>query len=109
MNAYLRELAGSDVTAKDFRTWGGTAVAAAALAVSKPPETATHAERSVLAAYDVAAQVLGNTRAVCRACYVHPSIPEAYRSGDLHEAWRRSRDTPTMDRKERTVLRLLTG
>jgi DNA topoisomerase-1 len=109
VNAYLRELAGSDVTAKDFRTWGGTAVAAAALAVSKPPETAAHAERSVLAAYDVAAQVLGNTRAVCRACYVHPSVPEAYRSGDLHEAWRRSRDTPTMDRKERTVLRLLAG
>ena len=108
VNAYLRELAGSAVTAKDFRTWGGTAVAAAALAVSRTPKSETQAEKAVLSAYDVAAEVLGNTRAVCRSCYVHPSIPEAYRSGDLHEAWRHARDTPTMDRKERTVLRLLT-
>lgn len=109
VNAYLREVAGPATTAKDFRTWGGTAVAAAALVVGRPPETETHAERSVLAAYDVAAEVLGNTRAVCRSCYVHPTIPAAYRSGELHDAWRRSRDTPTMDRKERTVLRLLTS
>ncbi|MDQ6698134.1 MAG: DNA topoisomerase IB [Actinomycetota bacterium] len=107
VNIYLREVAGSAVTAKDFRTWGGTAVAAAALALSRPPGSAAQAEKAVLGAYDVAAQVLGNTRAVCRSCYVHPSIPEAYRSGALHNAWRRSRDTPTMDRKERAVLRLL--
>lgn len=109
VNAYLRELAGDTVTAKDFRTWGGTAVAAATLALGRPPETATEAEKSVLAAYDVASEVLGNTRAVCRSCYVHPAIPDAYRAGELHEAWRHSRDTPTLDRKERTVLRLLTG
>lgn len=109
VNSYLRELAGSPVTAKDFRTWGGTAVAAAALALSKPPSSETQAEKLVLGSYDVAAQVLGNTRAVCRSCYVHPSIPEAFRSGELHDAWRRSRDTPSMDRKERTVLRLLSA
>lgn len=109
VNAYLRELAGNTVTAKDFRTWGGTAVAAATLALGQPPRTGAEAEKSVLAAYDVAAEVLGNTRAVCRSCYVHPAIPAAYRAGELHQAWRRSRDTPTLDRKERTVLRLLSS
>ena len=44
--------------------------------------------------------MLGNTPAVCRKCYVHPAIPEAYRSGELHEAWRRSRATATMERKD---------
>lgn len=109
VNAYLGELAGNTITAKDFRTWGGTAVAAATLALGQPPESQSQAEKSVLAAYDVTAEVLGNTRAVCRSCYVHPAIPAAYRAGELHDAWRRSRDTPTLDRKERTVLRLLTA
>jgi DNA topoisomerase-1 len=107
VNAYLRELGGGDITAKDFRTWGGTAVAAAALSLGEPPPSNAHAEKAVLAAYDVAATVLNNTRAVCRSCYVHPAIPEAYRTGELHEVWRRSRATSTMDRKERTVLNLL--
>jgi len=107
VNAYLREMSGAAITAKDFRTWGGTAIAAAVLALDQPPESASHAEKSVLAAYDVAAEVLGNTRAVCRSCYVHPAIPEAYRTGDLYRAWRESRDTSLLDRKERTVLRLL--
>lgn len=107
VNLYLRALSGTTITAKDFRTWGGTAVAAAVLALDQPPENKGHAEKSVTAAYDVAAEVLGNTRAVCRSCYVHPAIPEAYRTGDLYKAWRSECDTPLLDRKERTVLRLL--
>lgn len=109
VNAYLRELSGASITAKDFRTWGGTAVAAVSLAISRPPGTKTAAERLILGAYDVAAEVLGNTRAVCRSCYVHPVVPDAFVSGDLHDVWRTVRDTPRMDRKERTVLRLLEG
>ncbi len=107
VNQYLRDLTGTDVTAKDFRTWGGTAKAAATLAIGRPPTSATQAEKSILAAYDVAAEVLGNTRAVCRSCYVHPVVPASYRTGELHEAWKRSRDGRGLDRSERTVLRLL--
>ena len=64
---------------------------------------------AVLAAYDVAAQVLGNTRAVCRSCYVHPSIPEAYRKASCTRPGAAPATRATMDRKERTVLRLLSS
>ena len=61
----------------------------------------------MLAAYDVAAEVLGNTRAVCRSCYVHPVVPESYRAGELQDVWKRSRAGGELDRGERTVLKLL--
>ena len=109
VNEFLREHMGPGVTAKSFRTWGATKVMVAALAISPVPEPADGpiAEKEVLAAYDVVAANLGDTRAVARASYVHPVVPEAFRSGDLHEAWRSSRTTKTMDRAERTLLRLL--
>jgi len=109
VNAYLAELAGPGVTAKTFRTWGGTTIAAATLALDRPPETDRQAEQAVLAAFDVASEVLGNTRAVCRSCYVHPVVPESYRTGDLGKAWKRSRAGGGLDRGERTVLKLLTS
>ncbi|MCU1351171.1 MAG: topoisomerase [Acidimicrobiales bacterium] len=107
VNQYLAETAGPGITAKDFRTWGGTVVATAALGLGTPPEDEAAAEKAVLAAYDVAAQVLGNTRAVCRDCYVHPVVPDSYRTGRLHEAQRRARRTAELSRTERTVLKLL--
>jgi DNA topoisomerase I len=107
VNGYLREKVGDEITAKDFRTWGGTTAAAATLAVGRPAESAAHADKAVLAAYDVAAEVLGNTRAVCRSAYVHPAVPEAFRSGQLHEHWKRARSAPRFDRAEHLVLRLL--
>jgi DNA topoisomerase-1 len=109
VNAYLREHAGDGITAKHFRTWGGTVSAAGALVFTRPPETEADADadRAVLAAFDVAAEVLGNTRAVCRESYVHPAIPDAFRTGDLAAAWRRSRATAHLDRIERTVQRNL--
>jgi len=109
VNAYLAEIAGTGVTAKDFRTWGGTATAAATLALGRPPESDTHAGQAILAAYDVAAGVLGNTRAVVRSCYVHPVVPESFRTGTLHDTWKRARSRSGLDRKERTVLNLLRG
>ncbi|HSH22645.1 MAG TPA: hypothetical protein VK975_01115, partial [Acidimicrobiales bacterium] len=81
VNAYLREVAGPDRSAKDFRTWGGTVVAAETLAGVGGYSTKTEADRNVVAAIDAAAERLGNTRAVCRSCYVHPRIPEAYVEG----------------------------
>ena len=76
---------GRDITAKDFRTWGGTAVAAARSRSTGHRSPSGRPSRRCSPPYDVAAEVLGNTRAVCRSCYVHPVVPDAYRAGDLPE------------------------
>lgn len=81
VNAYLREAAGIDATAKDFRTWAGTVLAAVELANAGPAESKTAAERSIRAAIKSVADRLGNTVAVCRKCYVHPDVLDAYREG----------------------------
>lgn len=107
VNDYLRELVGEGTTAKHFRTWGGTVTAAKALAETGPADSDTAAEKAIIAACDHAADALGNTRAVCRASYVHPAVPDAYRSGDLTELWPRARATKHLDRTERLVQRLL--
>ena len=96
------------MSAKDFRTWGGTTVAGAALALGVAPETPDDRDdKAVLAALDVAATVLGNTRAVCRSCYVHPRVLDAYRTGELHEAWAVARASRNVSRPERAVRRVL--
>ena len=107
VNDYLREKTGAQVTAKHFRTWGGTCAAAAALVLCRPPATKKEADAQVLAAIDVAACVLGNTRAVCRSSYVHPAVLDAHASGVLLDAWQRSRATERASRSERTVLSVL--
>lgn len=107
VNAYLRELTGAAFTAKDFRTWGGTVVAAETLVAFGAPSSAKDAEKQIVAAIDVAAGKLGNTRAVCRSCYVHPAIPEAHADGSLLDAWRASRDGAQCRRGERAVLKVL--
>jgi DNA topoisomerase-1 len=107
VNDYLRRLTGGSHTAKDFRTWGGTVVAAKTLVELGGYRTAREGERNILVAIDAAAERLSNTRTVCRNCYVHPRVPESYRDGSLDEAWAGSRTTPTMRRAERTVLKLL--
>ena len=107
VNAFLRELTGGTFTAKDFRTWGGTVIAAETLVELGPPESDKEAEKQVLTAIDAAAEKLGNTRAVCRSCYVHPAIPDAHGDGTLHDAWRSSRGGATCRRGERAVLKVL--
>jgi hypothetical protein len=87
VNAYLREIADDDLTAKDFRTWGGTVAAAERLRELGPPSDAKEAEANVLDAIDTAAERLGNTRAVCRASYLDPRVPKAYRYGRFDEVW----------------------
>ncbi len=81
VNDYLREIAGSDVTAKDFRTWGGTMLAGAELRSMGPTPTRCEATSNINTALDAVAQRLGNTRAVCRKYYVHPALLEAYLDG----------------------------
>jgi DNA topoisomerase-1 len=82
INAYLREITGRDITAKDFRTWGGTMLAAVELRRMGEAASRRETDRNIIAAIDTVAERLGNTRAVCRKYYVHPVLLEAYRMGD---------------------------
>jgi DNA topoisomerase I len=81
VNAYLREITGSDITAKDFRTWAGTMLMARYLSLSDPFANATQAKRAMSAAVKKVAAALGNTAGVCRKSYIHPAISDAYLSG----------------------------
>ena len=81
VNEYLREISGCDITAKDFRTWGGTMVAAVALRTMGPAASRSEADRNIVRALDAVAERLGNTRAVCRKYYVHPALLSAYLLG----------------------------
>jgi DNA topoisomerase I len=105
VNEYLRARMGDGVSAKDFRTWGGTSIAAGTLA--HPCTDDQPCDRLVTHAFEAAAEVLGNTPTVCRTCYVHPVVPDGYRDGTLAEAWRGTRSTAALSRSERTVRTLL--
>jgi DNA topoisomerase-1 len=83
VNAHLRELAGEDFSAKDFRTWAGTLLAAYELRDLEAVESVTAAKKNVVAAIKRVSRRLGNTPAVCRKCYVHPAVLEAYFDGQL--------------------------
>ncbi len=89
VNAYLREITGEDFTAKDFRTWAGTLLAARALQEMERFDTKAQAKRNVIAAIETVAKQLGNTRAVCKKCYVHPGIIDAYLDGTMLDVFRR--------------------
>ena len=86
VNAYLRETTGEDYTAKDFRTWAATVLAACALRDAAGFESETEARRKVVAAIDSVARKLGHTRAVCRKSYVHPAVVDTYMEGGLETA-----------------------
>ena len=81
VNEYLRDLTGRDVTAKDFRTWGGTMLAAVELRTMGAAASRREADRNIIRAIDAVAERLGNTRTVCRKYYVHPSLLSAYLMG----------------------------
>ena len=84
VNEYLSSIsAGGAYTAKDFRTWAGTVLAALALQGREPPAVESHAKKSIADAVRVVAARLGNTPAICRKCYVHPGVIDAYRQGRL--------------------------
>lgn len=83
VNAYLKSVAGDEFTAKDFRTWAGTVLAARALHEVAAFDSQAQAKRNVLQAVESVAKRLGNTRAVCRKCYIHPEVVNAYLDGTL--------------------------
>jgi DNA topoisomerase-1 len=81
VNDYLREITNENFSAKDFRTWAGTVLTAIALNVQGGFETQKQAKANVKTAICAVAHLLGNTPAICRKCYVHPAVVEAYLSG----------------------------
>ena len=83
VNAYLQEITGEDFTAKDFRTWAGTVLAAEALREFEKFDSQSQAKKNVVKAIERVAARLGNTKAVCRKCYVHPTILNTYLDGSL--------------------------
>lgn len=88
VNDYLREITDQDFTAKDFRTWAGTVLAAQALQEFEEFDSDAAAKKNVVQAIERVAKRLGNTPAVCRKCYVHPAVLDAYLDGSLVESLR---------------------
>jgi DNA topoisomerase I len=82
VNQYLREITGEDFTAKDFRTWAGTVLAAIALSVAGEFATKKQAKANIKNAIEAVAKILGNTPAICRQCYIHPIVLETYLKGN---------------------------
>ena len=106
VNAYLRSIAGDDFTSKDFRTWAGTLLCARALSALAAPRSATAGRRDIRHAVEAASQMLRNTPAVCRKCYIHPHIFESYLGGHLQEALRgRSEETALIELLEHRARR----
>ena len=92
VNEYLRSIAGSDFSAKDFRTWAGTVLAAMALAQFERFDTKKQAKKNLVAAIETVAERLGNTPAVCRKCYIHPAVLKSYLDGTTVQVLRAKAD-----------------
>jgi DNA topoisomerase-1 len=112
VNRYLQEITGQPFTAKDFRTWTGTVLAALALRDFEACDSQAQAKKNVVAAIESVSKRLGNTPAVCRKCYVHPDIINTYLDGDLLAELRAEiedlQDDPDgLNADERRVLRFL--
>ena len=83
VNEYLRNVAGEEFSAKDFRTWAGTVLAALALQEFESFDSETQAKKNVVEAIRNVSKRLGNTPAICRKCYIHPAVMDAYLDGDM--------------------------
>jgi DNA topoisomerase-1 len=85
VNDYLRQIAGDGFSSKDFRTWAGTVLAARELGQFDSAPTEAARKKNVQHAIESVARELGNTKAVCRKCYIHPGLIEAYTDGSLSQ------------------------
>jgi DNA topoisomerase-1 len=97
VNEYLRQVTGQDFTSKDFRTWNGTVLAIQALQACGVGKSAAQAKKAVVEAIKTVAAQLGNTPAICRKCYVHPKVIEAYLEGSLLQMLQRLGEANTPD------------
>lgn len=107
VNEYIRDISGDEFSAKDFRTWLGTVTCAMLLAQEEAAETVTDRKQRVVNVIKDVANRLGNTPAVCRKCYVHPYVLEAYMEGGRLDLGRKVRHTAGLLPEERFVLALL--
>jgi DNA topoisomerase-1 len=112
VNRYIRDASGADFSSKHFRTWGGTIAAAGLLARQALPDSKAAAKRHLNEVVDRVAQMLGNTRSVCRKCYIHPQAIESWLDGrlveEIKQARRRMRGPrPGLDEEETLVLHWL--
>lgn len=112
INAYLKDATGEDFTSKDFRTWAGTVLAAKLLKDFEAVDSEARAKKNVVEAIEHVAKRLGNTRAVCRKCYVHPAVIDAYMDGSMmktvaQRASRTAKAVGKMTAAEAAVLGLL--
>ena len=97
VNAYLREAAGREFTAKDFRTWAGTVLASLALREFEAFDSEAQAKKNVVRAIEHVAERLGNTPSVCRKCYIHPEVIEAYLDGSMLQTLRQRAENEIRD------------
>ena len=115
VNDYLKEITGKDITAKDFRTWAGTVLAAMALNELESFDSAAQAKRHLRTAIEKVAGKLGNTPTICRKCYVHPEVLNSYMDGKLVLELKEKaeselrRDVQSFKPEEAAVLALLRG
>jgi DNA topoisomerase-1 len=107
VNGYIQDVAGGDFTAKDFRTWSGTVLAAWALQELGEFDSKTQAKRQVAAAVKSVSEELGNTPAVCRRCYVHPEVLDAHLDGALRDVLGKTATRTGLTAHEAAVLALL--
>jgi DNA topoisomerase-1 len=113
VNDYLHAVTGADYTAKDFRTWAGTVLAAVALLEYEKYDTEAQAKKNIVQAIESVAKKLGNTPTICRKCYVHPAVIESYLDGTMLDTLRRraqqelKEDLHALRPEEAAVLALL--
>jgi DNA topoisomerase-1 len=113
VNDYLKEISGQDITAKDFRTWAGTVLAALALKELEKFDSAAQAKRNLRAAIEKVSARLGNTPTICRKCYIHPEVLNSYMDGNLANELRSRAESELRDNignlkpEEAAVLALL--
>lgn len=112
VNDYIKAAAGPEFSAKDFRTWGGSLLAAIRLAESGQAENERQLKRNLVQAVKQVAEHLGNTPTVCRNCYIHPAVIERYTEGVTLEAFRPRRSRrihrlqPEYEPEEMALLKL---
>ena len=112
VNSYLQDVTGESFTSKDFRTWAGTVLAATLLRDYEAVDSEARAKKNIVSAIEQVAKRLGNTRAVCRKCYVHPAVIDAYLDGSMmktvaQRARRTAKAVGRMTESEAVVLGLL--
>jgi len=111
VNEYIRDATGGEFSSKHFRTWGGTVRALSLFSEIPLPETKTATARAMNIIVDEVAKHLGNTRAVCRRCYIHPLVMASWQEGkltrELEKALRFKRKKPGLDEEEALALRWL--